>query len=150
MSVIFFDTSALAKRYVGETGSTWTQSIMHDATTDLVLISELAAVEMISLLSRRLRESTLSASDAAAFESTFLLHAEQEYLTLPLNDLVLLQARALIKAHPLRTLDAVQLASALRAGAILSEPITFISSDRNLLAAATAEGVLTDDPLLHP
>lgn len=56
----------------------------------------------------------------------------------------------LAKAHPLRALNAIQLASALRAGAILAEPITFLSSDRTLLAAATAEGLLTDDPLLHP
>jgi predicted nucleic acid-binding protein len=123
---------------------------MHAASTDLVLISELAAVEMISLLSRRIRESTLSASDAAALESTFLLHAEREYVTLPVDDLVLTQARALVKAHPLRALDAIQLASARRAGAILSEPITFISSDRNLLTAASAEGLSIDDPLLHP
>jgi predicted nucleic acid-binding protein len=105
---------------------------------------------MLSLLSRRVRETALSAPDAAMLESTFLEHAEREYVTLPLADQVLTQARALVKAHPLRALDAIQLASALRAGAILAEHITFLSSDRHLLAAATAEGLLIDDPLIHP
>jgi len=33
---------------------------------------------------------------------------------------------------------------------ILSEPITVVSSDRNLLAAAVAESLPTEDPLAHP
>jgi len=41
-------------------------------------------------------------------------------------------------------------AVAQKAGAILGEPIVFISSDHTLLAAARAEGFVTDDPLAHP
>jgi predicted nucleic acid-binding protein len=82
--------------------------------------------------------------------NAFLLHAEREYLTVPLDSRVLAQARTLVGRYPLRTLDAIQLASAQTAGAILSEPVTFISSDRNLLAAASAEGLPTVDPLIHP
>jgi predicted nucleic acid-binding protein len=63
---------------------------------------------------------------------------------------VLAQARTLVERYPLRTLDAIQLASAQTAGAVLGESITFIGSDRNLFAAASAGGLLADDPLIHP
>ena len=80
----------------------------------------------------------------------FLLHADNEYLMVPSDTQVFEQARTLIGRHVLRTLDAIQLASAGQAEYILGEPVTFISSDRNLLAAAAAEGMPTDDPLNHP
>ena len=63
---------------------------------------------------------------------------------------VLVQARSLVSAHPLRSLDAIHLASALRAETIVNEAVLFLSADNNLLGAATAEGFATDNPTLHP
>ena len=67
-----------------------------------------------------------------------------------MGNTVLEAARFLVGRHPLPTLDALQLASAQRAVSLLGEPITFVSSDRNLLNAAAAEGFAVDDPLRHP
>src|SRR5947209_8222968 len=105
---------------------------------------------MSALLARRVREGTLPQASATLLLNAFLLHIESEYLSVPLDTHVLAQARALVGRHPLRTLDAIQLASAQRASIVLSEPLTFITSDHNLLAAANAEGLPTDDPLVHP
>lgn len=63
---------------------------------------------------------------------------------------VLVAARNLTITHPLRALDAIQLASALHASTTLNTLLTFITADKNLLAAATAEGLTTDDPTAHP
>ncbi|MDZ4766916.1 MAG: hypothetical protein SGI73_20445 [Chloroflexota bacterium] len=52
--------------------------------------------------------------------------------------------------YPLRTLDALQLASALVATNFLPDAPIFISADLKLLAAASAEGLPTDDPNAHP
>lgn len=150
MSALFFDTSALAKRYLNEIGSAWSHQLIQPAAEHVIIVSEILVVEMSSLLARRVREATVSAATAASLESIFLQHVNDEYLTIALQKAVLTHACAVVKTYPLRTLDAIQLASALRAGAILSEQITFLSSDRNLLAAATAEGLLVDNPLLHP
>ncbi|HXT37016.1 MAG TPA: hypothetical protein VN837_15685 [Chloroflexota bacterium] len=68
----------------------------------------------------------------------------------PAGAQVLDRARALVNRYPLRTLDAIQLASAHQAADVLGEPVTFISSDRDLLAAADADGLLNDNPLDHP
>jgi len=80
----------------------------------------------------------------------FLLHVEREYLVISLDTDILVQASRLVAAHPLRTLDALQLASALEAMRALGRPPTFVSADRHLLAAATAVGLPTDDPHAHP
>jgi hypothetical protein len=54
----------------------------------------------------------------------------------------------------MRAYDAVQLAMALEVNRIYqsrgSGPITVVSSDRELNAAATAELLIVEDPLLHP
>ncbi|MCI0389524.1 MAG: hypothetical protein MOB07_12275 [Acidobacteria bacterium] len=61
---------------------------------------------------------------------------------------------ALAELHRLRGYDAVQLATALlvKAGMTASGigPLTLISADNELNQAAQAEGLLTDDPNLHP
>jgi hypothetical protein len=50
----------------------------------------------------------------------------------------------------LRTLDAIQLASAIQAMIVLNEQINFISADPNLLVVAAAAGFAIDNPNLHP
>jgi hypothetical protein len=68
---------------------------------------------------------------------------------MPAVDEVYSRARQLIFLHQLRTLDALQLASAIEASNFLEEPLVFVSSVRNLLKAATAEKFAVDNPYLH-
>jgi predicted nucleic acid-binding protein len=150
LSLLFIDTSALAKRYLVEAGAPWVGHLTHPAAGNVIIISDVTTVEMSSLLARRVREGTLPQASATLLLNAFLQHAAREYLSVPLDSHVLAQARSLVGKHPLRTLDAIQLASALRASIILGEPLSFITSDPNLLIAATAEGLSADDPLAHP
>jgi hypothetical protein len=53
------------------------------------------------------------------------------------------------RTHALRDYDAVQLAAALEAHS-LAPSLTLLSADADLNAAATAEGLLADDPTSHP
>jgi hypothetical protein len=64
------------------------------------------------------------------------------------------QAMVTAAAHRLRGYNAVQLAAGLRARSRntrrrLPIPI-FVSADGNLNAAALAEGLTVDNPILHP
>jgi hypothetical protein len=54
---------------------------------------------------------------------------------------VVLRARALLLRHPLRSGDAIQLASALFLQEALGEPVRFAAYDQRLLTAAAAEGL---------
>lgn len=115
MSALFFDTSAVVKRYLQEVGSSWVRATTNPLAGGIIVIADLATVELLSLLARRVREGTLPASSATQLGNTFLLHSAQEYLTLEMGNTVLEAARLLVGRHPLRTLDALQLASAQRA-----------------------------------
>jgi hypothetical protein len=149
MTALFVDTSALVKRYIVETGSVWVRNLVRSSTPNVILISEIAPVEMFSAFSRLHREGNLSDLRQTRLENVFLQHMKNEYLVVPVNGSVLLQSRQLVSQYPLRTLDAIQLASALNAAVILGETITFVSADKRLLAVAIAEGLKADDPNAH-
>ena len=144
------DTSALAKRYLNEVGSTWLSTWIEPAAGHEIIVARLAETELFTLLARRQREGTLTAADAARLEADFLYHGEAEYFVVPLTDAVFDLARQLVQRHPLRTLDAIQLASALQVAQTLSEPLTFVTADRRLLVIAASEGFATENPSGHP
>lgn len=151
MTLLFVDTSALAKRYVPEVGSAWVRGWIDPSQGNIILISEVTIVELVSALARRQREGTVSSADFIRLRNDFLLHADREYLVVNLHGGVVLQASQLVAAHPLLTLDALQLACALAAGRDLGAIPTFVSADRNLLTVAAAHGFPTDDdPHAHP
>lgn len=150
MTIYFMDTSAIGKRYMTETGSTWVSGLVAPTAAHVIVLSQLAIVEISSAIARKQRLAQISASDAAQRRIDFLSDAEMSYLTVPLDVTLLQRASGLTAKHPLRSLDAIQLASAIEASAILGEPMSFISADNNLLAVAAAEGFTTDNPLAHP
>lgn len=150
MSTYFADSSALGRRYLVEVGSAWVLSWMGSAAGNVVIVSDLAPIELFSAFARRQREGTLAAANALALQSNVLRHMDKEYVPVALDSPVLTEARRLVSQYTLRTLDAIQLSCALRATALLGEHLTFVSADHRLLTAAAAEGFATDNPLLHP
>jgi hypothetical protein len=150
VTTFFVDTSALAKRYIIETGSAWTRSWIEPLAENVIVTCDLTPVEMFSLFARRERDGTLSPTRAAVLRQDYLAHVQNEYLSIGMNDVVLVQARDLVTRYLLRPPDAIQLASAMYATNWLNETMTFICADLGLLAAATAEGFTTDDPNVHP
>ncbi len=150
MTLFFVDTSALAKRYIIEAGSTWVISWIEPSAGNLIAISKLTFVEMRSVLTRRVREKFLTAAHANLLWTDFSAHIISEYVVIPIDDAVIRRAEQLVEHHSLRTLDAIQLSSALQAKFLLTNQLTFVSADNNLLAAANAEGLTTDNPNMHP
>ncbi|MBI5668285.1 MAG: type II toxin-antitoxin system VapC family toxin [Chloroflexi bacterium] len=150
MTVFFVDTSALAKRYVVEAGSTWVQSWTEPAAGHIIVICDITPVEMFSLLIRRQNERTLTAESVARLQTDFLVHVENDYLVVELDSDLCVQARDLVHRHRIRALNAIQLASAIRGVQTLQESIHFVSADENLLRAAASEGFITDNPNQHP
>lgn len=149
MTIFFLDTSALAKRYVPEIGSSWIRSLTTDMSENAIVISRLSTVEFVSALVRRQREKMINQDDFITLRGAFLNHVEKVYTIINLNKDVLIAARFLLERHSLRTLDAIQLASALKARQIFEAEPIFVSADTRLLTAAAAEGLLTDNPTAH-
>lgn len=150
MTTYYTDTSALAKRYLIETGTNWIRGLLTPVSGHIIVDCDFTPIEFFSLLSRRLREQKLALPDVVNLRQTFLAHHQVDYLSVPIEQPILIQARDLVTKYPLRPPDAIQLACALEATRTLNVPITFLCADTDLLSAAVAEGFAIDNPNLHP
>jgi predicted nucleic acid-binding protein len=154
VAAYFFDSSAIVKRYVQETGTAWVRRVVRGGKPDLILLASITEVEVTSAVARRRKGGSLAAARVRSILSRFRSHLAGRYVAVEITPALLAAAVRLANAHALRAYDAVQLAAALEVngrfqsggagGAIL------VSADQDLNAAATAEGLAVDDPNTHP
>lgn len=150
MSHYFLDSSALVKRYLEENGTEWIVAITAPESGHVIVVAQIAPVEVLSGVMRRTREGLLS--ERTAREARLLIdkHANREYQVITLTDDVVRRAENLLERHALRASDAIQLASALEANERLVMDahggLQFVSADVRLLAVAVSEGLATVDP----
>ena len=136
--MIFLDTSLLVRRFVDDEGIDPSAALASPGMP--LLVSAIARVEFRSAMSRRRRSGRLDEPGfrriLAAFEEDM---ADADVV--PVDEVVLARAAALVERRPLRSLDAIQLASAQVAAERSPEPLRFGSADARLNAAAKAEGL---------
>lgn len=153
MADYFLDTSALVKRHVTETGSGWVRSLAVAKAAHTLYIARITAVEVVSAITRRQHGRHLSAAQAGAMIGHFRRHLAQRYYVLELTPAIFDEAMLVARKHRLRAYDAVQLAVALDLHLLHQKagfgPMTFISADGKLNEAATAEGLVVENPNLH-
>ena len=154
MPAYYFDTSALAKRYVEEVGSTWVQALVAQQSGQTIYTSVLTQPELVSALQRRVREGLLEALEAQRLAQQVLEHMTQSYALAAITPSIITQACALLHRHPLRAYDALHLACALVVREAIAQQqlagLVFVGADAALLTAAAAEGFPVDNPLQHP
>jgi predicted nucleic acid-binding protein len=150
----FFDTSALVKRYLPETGSRWVTALIDGNPAADVIIASVTRVELIAAMTRRARGGTLAPEDAIAARARFRRDLPVDYQVVSLHDELLTHGMELAEIHGLRGYDAIQLAVALEVDAMAFAaslpPVTFVSADRELNAVAAAEGMAVENPNDHP
>jgi predicted nucleic acid-binding protein len=149
MSALFFDSSALAKRYLTEIGSAWVIAQADPAVSNTIVVAEIARVEVAAALAARHRAGAITYSERNLLVALLLRHFDTEYRIVAITPGLMGSAVVLTQQHRLRGYDAVQLAAALTAAAALPG-LAFIAADNDLLSAARAEGLTADNPLLHP
>lgn len=131
----FFDSSAFAKRYVDEPGSQAVESLCA-AATELAL-SIVCIPEIISAFNRRVRDRSLSASQYDAAKEN--LSADiRDAAIVNLTPHVITTCTTILEASPVRAMDALHIACAVRWGAEL-----FVSADKRQVAAAKKAGLRT-------
>lgn len=135
----FLDTSSLIKLYDHrEVGVAALQQQLDPQ--GIIYLSTLTQVEFASALGRKQRRSELTSAEATALQRLF----ETDYPTygwIELAPAVLNLATQLLATHnalALRSLDAIQLASALAVRANIQQ---FFTHDQRLRDAALAEGL---------
>lgn len=150
MTSFYMDTSAIARRYLTETGSAWIRQLVDPQAGHAIIVCDLTPVEFVSILACHQRENKLTAADVTRIQGLYQGHHTQEYLSMALDAAVMMRAQGLLKAHDLRTLHALHLACALEAAQSSGIMPVFVSGDKKLLRDAAGEGFQTDDPYNHP
>lgn len=134
---VFFDTSALTKRYVEEVGSEEVRALCAEA--DALGVSILVLPELISTLCRLVREGRLSLQDYQSLKSALQTDLSDADLC-DFSQGSFDQTIRCLERHPLRALDALHVGSAL-----VYQPDLFVSADRRQAKAASREGLAVVD-----
>lgn len=160
MPSYFFDSSALVKRYHFEPGSVWVRAVCEGRARPSLYISQLTEVEVIAALRRLGRLAQLHPSFVDSLVNTFTRHITYSrqarrlpmYRILPVSASVITASGALCNTHwqsdpfPLRSLDAIHLASALIVATSITDELVFVTSDERLAAVAQRERLQTLNP----
>jgi predicted nucleic acid-binding protein len=115
--------------------------------TGEVATSRLSEVEIVSALARRTRAGDVAPADAQRAIAALSADLAALHIVELLPE-VTAQAGGLLQRHPLRTADAIQLASCWYLVEQLGEPVPFVAFDHRLRAAARAEHLRVLPPRL--
>ena len=106
-------------------------------------------MELTSALYRRYRGGKIPTEELSFLLKSYAIHSQEEYLLVPHSDSLINTAATLIARHPLRALDAIQLASAFQLRDSLppdAPSLNFLSADDRLVTAARQEHLQAVNP----
>lgn len=153
MSVIFYlDSSALVKRYAVETGTEWVRALC-SKPDHVIAVALIGLVEVAAAVAGKLRGRIIDRATGDIILTGLKADAATQYLLLDVNQYVVDEAIELTGRRRLRGYDAVHLACALRLNRALMDrrlpSLTLVAADNDLLKAAQAEGLETENPNLR-
>ena len=134
---VFFDSSALAKRYVEEAGSDRVQDILSSATS--LTVSVLCISEIVSALCSRRREQRLSQQQYLSAKQALFADVEDMNIV-NLTNQVIVRAVEILERWPVRSSDSIHVASAAEWSAQL-----FVSADERQCTAARSYGLQVEE-----
>jgi predicted nucleic acid-binding protein len=141
--VIYFDSSALVKRYLKEDGSERVNSIMNNTIT--IATSKLTYPEILSVFTRKYKNKDITKKEFHQATNEFEIDWNY-FLVVEFKDELLSIIKKILEKHSLKGADSVHLSSALWLRNIVKEDITFVASDINLLKAVKFEGLQITNP----
>ncbi len=124
----FFDSSAFAKRYLEEEGSSTVEQLCGEATA--LALSVICVPEIISALNRRVREGSLSQNQYQEAKACLSAAVADAAIVNPVPAVVADSIRVL-ETNAVRAMDALHIACAIQWDAEL-----FVTSDERQLSAA--------------
>jgi predicted nucleic acid-binding protein len=125
---IFLDTSALIKLYHQESGTQEIESLFNNFKITAIYLSELAKIEFTSTIWEKVRTKEIS-ENSAKITITFLETDFDKFSFISIDSMILEQSKLLFSdygMHGLRTLDAIQLSTAI---SLKTYSDLFITSD---------------------
>ncbi len=154
MTTYFLDASALAKRYLHETGSSWILQLISPDNLHVIIVAEISQVEVAAAIAARQRApSGISLRQRDAAVDLLAKHMNADYQLVGTTPSILDRAVRLTQAHRLRGYDSVQLATAaITQESLLNAGLTglvFVAADSDLISAARREGLPSENPLQY-
>jgi predicted nucleic acid-binding protein len=144
--IVFVDTSALGSAYLGdESDGRWIADVIIDGE-DPVVVSQLTDIEFASLLVRARADQRIDDAGLRERLGTYADHTADSgpIGVVPLTGDTIVRARELVlraqEQYPVRTLDAIQLASADLVSESNHEAVVVLTRDRQQARAAEALG----------
>jgi uncharacterized protein len=139
----FWDTSAILPLLADEPSREGLLAILEDDPQVIAWWG--TSVEIASALARREREQLITAAEAEAALSAARVLSEGWHEIVP-SDAIRRTAERLLRAHPLRAADSLQLAAALIAASHDPTTLELVCLDVRLTVAARREGFKVQQP----
>ena len=146
---LYFDASALVKRYAAEDGTGLVNEIFHRFPPNQLTCATIGVLEIVSVLVRKHNDGRLPTRlfDQAMLEIEQEIIENEALVITPLEDSTIVAALGLIGLHNLNATDAIILRSCLDLQAGMSgDPAILCTSDKRLARAAQQEGLVVFDP----
>jgi predicted nucleic acid-binding protein len=136
--IVYFDTSALVKGYVQETGSTDVLAILDNEGNSFGSVA-VTQVEMASAIQRAIRAIGAPMSPAKAWQD--FLDDWAAFSHIAVSPLMIERACRIAWEYRLRGYDSLHLAAALLWQESIGEQVTFAAFDRELWSAGKKSGM---------
>ncbi len=157
MSIYYFDADAQVKYFINEPGSLWVRQLADEVDVDgdplrALFTIEISQVEVSAALSILRRSGRFGNRLHNRAFGNYLTFAQDRLELIAVDANIIAEASAFAKTHPLKALDAIHLAAAIQLNRELTAKqmaLTLVSGDYQLLTAAEAEGLLTENPVDH-
>jgi len=142
--MIYFDSSALVKRYLKEAGPESVNAIL--LSEKVIVTSKLAYPEILSAFMRKYRAGELARKSLRSVIDQFETDWNHFFI-IEFHDDLFSTIKALIQKYPLKGADTVHLSSALWLKQTAREDVKFVASDLNLIKAAESENLHVINPV---
>ncbi len=138
---LFFDTSALIKKYIIENGSDKVDDLMNKA--DMIFISVITEIETFSTFKRLLIEKAITQTEYKILIKEFQIDYEF-YSLIDFDNFISSNAKLMIEKYQLKSLDSIQLGTAL---SLKNEIDYFVVTDNKIIKSAKKEGLKVINPI---
>lgn len=143
MDLLFFDTSALVKRYYKEPGTEKVDELIEQ--NENIVITSLTIIETISAFRRKYNREEIDRDDVDGLLAAFFEEALNEFIIIPMEESIQQFSFDLILENDLRTLDSLQLSAALSL-AMEDTAVSFVTADADLATVAQHKGLKAINP----
>jgi predicted nucleic acid-binding protein len=148
---VYFDASALVKRYSPEDGTELVNELFHQLPIAQMTCAVIGVLEIISVLVRKRNDGRLSLKlfTQAMLELNKEIIEDENFPIASIDDELILSTLDLIPQHNINATDAITLRSCLNLQQLLQnqgQHLVLWSCDKRLLRAAQHEGIAVFDP----